>query len=126
MATIEELADEVAALRRRVDASEAVLQLQALKARYGELVDGRYSSGAVVDGAELERIADEICRAVHRRRGVGRRAGARHGHRSSGHRGATTGSDPVVLTPSVREAEYPGGRRPGVGPVGPPVPVPEP
>jgi hypothetical protein len=60
VATIEELAHEVAALRRRVDTSEAILQLQALKARYGELVDGRYAAGAVVDGAELERIADEI------------------------------------------------------------------
>ncbi len=60
MATIEELAHEVAALRRRVDTSEAVLQLQALKARYGELVDGRYCAGAVVEGAELERIADQI------------------------------------------------------------------
>ncbi len=58
--TIEELAGEVAALRRRVDATEGVLELQALKARYGELVDQRYSAGAVVDGVELERIADEV------------------------------------------------------------------
>ncbi len=60
MATIEELAQELARLRRRVDTTEAVLQVQALKARYGELVDGRYSAGAVVDDAELERLAGEI------------------------------------------------------------------
>ena len=49
MPTIEELAAEVAALRRRIDATEGILELQALKARYGELVDGRYSGGGVVD-----------------------------------------------------------------------------
>ena len=42
MPTIEELAEEVASLRRRVEASEAVLEIQSLKARYGELVDAMY------------------------------------------------------------------------------------
>jgi SnoaL-like domain len=60
MPTIEELTAEVAALRRRVDASEDILQLQALKARYGELLDGRYSGGSLVDQAELAEIADQV------------------------------------------------------------------
>jgi hypothetical protein len=60
MTTVEELARELADLRRRVDANENVLQLQALKAHYGELVDQRYSSGSVVGRAELDHIADEV------------------------------------------------------------------
>jgi SnoaL-like domain len=60
MATIEELAGEVAALRRRVEATEGVLELQALKARYGELVDLRYSGGGVVDSTRLARLAEEV------------------------------------------------------------------
>ncbi len=59
MPTLEELAAEVASLRRRVEASEGVLELQALKARYGELVDQRYAAGKVVDAGTLEHIADE-------------------------------------------------------------------
>ena len=49
MPTIEELAGDLAALRRRVEAAEAVLEIQALKARYGELVDQRFRRGEVVD-----------------------------------------------------------------------------
>jgi hypothetical protein len=60
MPTIEELAAEVASLSRRVDASESILEIQALKARYGELVDQRFSVGAVVDDPTLERIAGEV------------------------------------------------------------------
>ena len=60
MPTIEELTAEVAALRRRVDASEDILQLQALKGRYGELLDGRYSGGSLVDQAALVDIADQV------------------------------------------------------------------
>jgi hypothetical protein len=60
MSTIEELATEVAALRRRVAAAEGVLEIQSLKARYGELVDQRYSAGGVVDEAWMGRIADEV------------------------------------------------------------------
>jgi hypothetical protein len=58
--TLDELASEVASLRRRVDTTEAVLEIQALKARYGDLVDQRFSSGGVVDHAALERIADQV------------------------------------------------------------------
>ncbi len=60
MPTIEELAREVAELRRRVEEQDSVLQLQALKARYGELVDQRYSAGRVVESTELHRVADEV------------------------------------------------------------------
>jgi hypothetical protein len=60
MPTIEELAAEVASLRRRVEASEGVLEIQALKARYGELVDQRFSAGGIVGDAELERIGEEV------------------------------------------------------------------
>jgi hypothetical protein len=59
MPTIEELAEEVASLRRRVEASEAVLEIQSLKARYGELVDRRFEAGRVVDRPGLERLAHE-------------------------------------------------------------------
>jgi hypothetical protein len=57
MSTIDDLADEVAELRRRVDAAEAVLQLQALKARYGDLVDQRFSGGAPVEADTLRRVS---------------------------------------------------------------------
>jgi hypothetical protein len=60
MSTIEELATEVAALRRRVAATEGILEIQSLKARYGELVDQRYSAGGVVDEVWMGRIADEV------------------------------------------------------------------
>ena len=49
MTTIEELGAEVAALRQRVVSSESVLAIQALKARYGELVDRRFSAGRSID-----------------------------------------------------------------------------
>jgi len=58
MATVEELAVEVAALRRRVDESESVLAIQGLKARYGALVDRRFSAGAVVDADTLAAVAE--------------------------------------------------------------------
>jgi len=57
MPNIQELADELAGLRRRVEAAEAVLQLHALKARYGELVDRRFSAGQVVDGETLRLVS---------------------------------------------------------------------
>jgi hypothetical protein len=59
MTTIEDLAAEVAILRQRVDASESVLAIQALKARYGDLVDQRFSRGSVVDGSLLRRVTTE-------------------------------------------------------------------
>lgn len=47
-------------LRRRVGVSEAVLAIQSLKARYGGLVDRRFSRGRVVGPDELDRLATEI------------------------------------------------------------------
>jgi hypothetical protein len=58
--TVEELAAEVAELRRRVAASESVLAIQALKARYGELVDRRFSAGSVVDAGTLAAVAGAV------------------------------------------------------------------
>ena len=55
MATIDELSDEVAALRARVEAAEAVLELQSLKARYGDLVDRRFRRGEPVDPDTMRR-----------------------------------------------------------------------
>ncbi|HTT85902.1 MAG TPA: nuclear transport factor 2 family protein, partial [Acidimicrobiales bacterium] len=60
MGSVDDLAAEVAALRRRVEVSEGVLAIQALKARYGELVDMRFRRGSVVDAPELARIAHGI------------------------------------------------------------------
>jgi hypothetical protein len=60
MTGIEELASELAALRARMSSAEAVLAIQALKADYGELVDRRFSRGAVVDPETLDRVVDEI------------------------------------------------------------------
>jgi hypothetical protein len=56
MSTIEELAQQVAALSRRVAASEAVLDLHSLKARYGDLVDRRFAAGTVVDEATMAEV----------------------------------------------------------------------
>jgi hypothetical protein len=60
MPTIDELAEEVAKLRTRVEASESILQIHALKARYADLVDRRFSKGKVVGQDALTRIAGEI------------------------------------------------------------------
>lgn len=59
MSTIEELAAEVADLRRRVEVAEAVLEIQSLKARYAEAVDRRFVRGRVVDDPTLRRLAAE-------------------------------------------------------------------
>ena len=58
MPTIEELAVQVAGLHRRVEVAEAVLEIQALKARYGDLVDGRFSRGELVDVATLRQVTE--------------------------------------------------------------------
>jgi hypothetical protein len=60
MTTVGELAAEVAELRRRVDSSESVLGIHNLKARYGELVDQRFSAGAVVDADTLAQVAGDV------------------------------------------------------------------
>jgi len=59
MPTIEDLAAEVLSLRHRVEATEGVLHIQELKARYGELVDQRFARGEIVDDTTLRRVTDE-------------------------------------------------------------------
>jgi len=61
MATIEELDARIDALARRVDAAESVLAIQALKARYGEVVDARFTRGRAVGS---ERMADLVGQAA--------------------------------------------------------------
>ena len=58
MPTIEDLAGEIASLRRRVESAESLLALQALKARYGDLVDQRFSHGRRVDEDRLRGVAE--------------------------------------------------------------------
>ena len=58
----EELATDLAVLRARLERAEGVLAIQALKARYAELVDRRYRKGAVVPAEELAALADEVAR----------------------------------------------------------------
>jgi len=58
--TVEALAAEVAALRTRVVVAESVLAIQTLKARYAELVDRRFSAGAVVDADRLAQVAEAV------------------------------------------------------------------
>ncbi len=60
MPTIDELVTEVDRLRRRLEDCEAVLEIQALKARYGELVDRRFSAGRPVGADAMVLLADEI------------------------------------------------------------------
>ncbi len=57
MATVEELATELAALRLRLEATEGVLAIHALKARYADLVDRRFCEGAPVDVATMDALA---------------------------------------------------------------------
>ena len=56
----DEMLAELAALGRRLDAVEAVLAIEKLKAHYGDLVDQRFVRGEVVDGARLEVLAQAI------------------------------------------------------------------
>jgi hypothetical protein len=65
MPTIDELAEELARLRTRVEKSESILQIHELKSRYAELVDCRFSKGKVVDPDTLTRIAKEIADLFH-------------------------------------------------------------
>jgi hypothetical protein len=60
MPTIDDLAEELARLRTRVEASESILQIHALKARYANLVDGRFSKGKLVERDTLTCVAREI------------------------------------------------------------------
>ena len=60
MESIEELAAELQDLRSRVEATEAVLAIHELKARYADLVDRRYVKGALVTGETLTALAGDI------------------------------------------------------------------
>jgi hypothetical protein len=60
MPSVEELAAEVAGLRRRVEASEAVQAIQNLKARYAQLVDQRYLRGKVAPDEKVAAVAEQI------------------------------------------------------------------
>lgn len=60
MPTHEELVAEVARLARRLDDCESQLAIQALKARYSELVDRRYPGGAPADAETLADLAERI------------------------------------------------------------------
>lgn len=60
MSELEHLAAELAALRARVEATEAVLAIHELKARYGDLVDRRFSRGALRDDSTVAALAEEI------------------------------------------------------------------
>ncbi len=60
MTTLEGLATEIAALGARVRRTEDTLAIYELKARYGELVDGRYVKGSVADDEHLDTISNEI------------------------------------------------------------------
>jgi len=56
----EDLRAALADVARRLAAAEAVLAIQALKARYGELVDRRFERGAVVPAARLAELGAAI------------------------------------------------------------------
>jgi hypothetical protein len=60
MPTIEELSQEVAALRARVEAAEAVHAIHDLKARYAQLVDERYARGKQAAEEKIAAAAERI------------------------------------------------------------------
>ncbi len=60
MATLEELEQQITALRTRVDAAESVQAIQSLKANYAMLVDARFVKGAQVEAARMAEVADQI------------------------------------------------------------------
>lgn len=51
---------DLTALEARLAAVEAVLEIQALKARYAELVDARFAGGSLVSEEELGRVVGAI------------------------------------------------------------------
>ena len=57
MTSSSEVSAQVSALEKRLAAAEAVLSIQNLKARYGDLVDARFSRGEVVESHALASIA---------------------------------------------------------------------
>ena len=60
MTSNDQLATEIADLRVRVRRTEDTLAIYELKARYGELVDERYSRGSVIGQRRLHDISNEI------------------------------------------------------------------
>ena len=60
MGPIDELTQQVAELRVRVEAAEAVLAIQNLKARYAQLVDERYVRGKVAPDEKVAAVAEQI------------------------------------------------------------------
>lgn len=60
MGPIDELTQQVAELRVRLDAAEAVQAIQNLKARYAQLVDERYVRGKVAPEEKVAAIAEQI------------------------------------------------------------------
>jgi len=57
---MDELAGQLRGLQDRVEATEAVLAIHELKARYADSVDQRFVRGQLVDDATLEHLCDEI------------------------------------------------------------------
>lgn len=60
MGPIDELNRQVAELRVRVEAAEAVPAIQNLKARYAQLVDERYVRGKVAPDEKVAAVAEQI------------------------------------------------------------------
>jgi len=60
MGPIDELNMQVAELRARLDAAEAVQAIHNLKARYAQLVDERYERGKVAAEAKVSAVAERI------------------------------------------------------------------
>jgi len=60
MGPIDELTRQVAELRVRLEAAEAVQAIQNLKARYAQLVDERYVRGKVAPDEKVAAIAEQI------------------------------------------------------------------
>ena len=60
MAPVSDLEARIARLEARVRATEDVLAIHALKARYGELTDARYGRDGPVAADEIGRLAEEL------------------------------------------------------------------
>ena len=60
MGPIDELTKQVAELRVRVEAAEAVQAIQSLKASYAQLVDERYVRGKVAPEEKVAAVAEQI------------------------------------------------------------------
>jgi hypothetical protein len=58
--TLEQLSNEVAVLRARLDAAEAVSAIHNLKSRYAQLVDERYVRGKVAPEEKVAATAEQI------------------------------------------------------------------